>query len=79
MRAGQGWGINRISAVTVYGAMRRFAPDFHPPGDQIYADGPIQSSVTLEDGTVEEHHLAGKVQGGRDAGRFPGQLRLQPV
>lgn len=52
--AGQGWGINPdLGGYRVYGAMRRFAPDFFiHSGDQIYADGPIQSSVTLEDGTV---------------------------
>ena len=52
--AGQGWGINEaFGGYRVYDAMRRFEPDFFiHSGDQIYADGPIQSEVSLEDGTV---------------------------
>ena len=52
--AGQGWGINEaFGGYRVYEAMRRFEPDFFiHSGDQIYADGPIQSEVSLEDGTV---------------------------
>ncbi|MEO8804553.1 MAG: alkaline phosphatase D family protein [Burkholderiaceae bacterium] len=52
--AGQGWGINEaFGGYRVYDAMRRFEPDFFiHSGDQIYADGPIQSEVRLEDGTI---------------------------
>jgi alkaline phosphatase D len=52
--AGQGWGINpEFGGYRVYEAMRRFEPDFFiHSGDQIYADGPIQAEVTLDDGTV---------------------------
>ena len=52
--AGQGWGINEtFGGYRVYEAMRRFEPDFFiHSGDQIYADGPIATEVTLEDGTT---------------------------
>jgi alkaline phosphatase D len=52
--AGQGWGINeRFGGYRVYEAMRRESPDFFiHSGDQIYADGPIQSEVKLPDGTL---------------------------
>lgn len=52
--AGQGWGINEAwGGYRVYEAMRRFNPDFFiHSGDQIYADGPIQPEVKLDDGTL---------------------------
>ncbi|AXG76687.1 alkaline phosphatase D family protein [Streptomyces paludis] len=52
--AGQGWGINPdIGGYRVYDEMRRLNPDFFlSSGDNIYADGPIASSVTLPDGRV---------------------------
>ncbi len=52
--AGQGWGINEDwGGYRVYEAMRKFNPDFFiHSGDQIYADGPIQAQVRLDDGTV---------------------------
>ncbi|MFL9924454.1 alkaline phosphatase D family protein [Herbaspirillum lusitanum] len=52
--AGQGWGINREwGGYRVYEAMRRFKPDFFiHSGDQIYADGPIQAEVKLDDGSL---------------------------
>jgi alkaline phosphatase D len=52
--AGQGWGINEAwGGYRVYEAMRRFNPDFFiHSGDQIYADGPIQAEVPLDDGSV---------------------------
>lgn len=52
--AGQGWGINEaFGGYRIYESMRRFQPDFFiHSGDQIYADGPIQAQVKLEDGSL---------------------------
>lgn len=52
--AGQGWGINQDwGGYRVYETMRRLQPDFFiHSGDQIYADGPLQAEVKLDDGSV---------------------------
>lgn len=52
--AGQGWGINPDrGGYRVYEDMRALDPDFFLcSGDTIYADGPIQASVPLPDGSV---------------------------
>lgn len=52
--AGQGWGINEgWGGYRIYESMRRFRPDFFiHSGDQIYADGPIQAEVKLDDGSL---------------------------
>lgn len=52
--AGQGWGINpERGGYRVFEEMRRLDPDFFLcSGDTIYADGPIEPSVTLPDGRV---------------------------
>ncbi|MGQ3031422.1 MAG: alkaline phosphatase D family protein, partial [Ferrovibrionaceae bacterium] len=52
--AGQGWGINpERGGYRLYEAMRRQQPDFFiHSGDQIYADGPLQAEVKLDDGTI---------------------------
>ncbi|MFD9234460.1 alkaline phosphatase D family protein [[Kitasatospora] papulosa] len=52
--AGQGWGINPdIGGYRVYDEMRRLDPDFFLcSGDNIYADGVLEPSVTLPDGRV---------------------------
>ncbi|MFJ4966387.1 Alkaline phosphatase D precursor [Streptomyces sp. ADI96-02] len=52
--AGQGWGINPdIGGYRVYEEMRRLDPDFFLcSGDTVYADGPLQPSVTLPDGRI---------------------------
>ncbi|MDJ0383588.1 alkaline phosphatase D family protein [Streptomyces sp. G-G2] len=52
--AGQGWGINPdLGGYRVFEEMRLRDPDFFLfSGDTIYADGPIQPSVTLPDGRV---------------------------
>ena len=51
---GQGWGINaNDGGFVTYKAMAGHAPDFFiHSGDTIYADGPIEESVDLKDGTV---------------------------
>ena len=52
--AGQGWGIDRDrGGMRAYATMLRHAPDFliHS-GDTVYADGPLEEEVPLEDGTV---------------------------
>lgn len=52
--AGQGWGINEAwGGMRGYKAMLDQNPDFFiNSGDCIYADGPLQSEVTLKDGTI---------------------------
>ncbi|MGW4230823.1 alkaline phosphatase D family protein [Streptomyces sp. NPDC004980] len=52
--AGQGWGINPdIGGYLVYDEMRRLDPDFFLcSGDNIYADGVLEPSVTLPDGRI---------------------------
>ncbi len=50
--AGQGWGIDE-TGMTTYAAMARHEPDFFlHSGDTIYADGPMEESVDLPDGTT---------------------------
>ena len=52
--AGQGWGINTaFGGMKIYEAIRQRSPLFliHS-GDTIYADGPIASSVTAENGLL---------------------------
>jgi alkaline phosphatase D len=51
---GQGWGINTDwGGLRLYDTMRRAEPDvFIHCGDTIYADGPLQAEVTLDDGSV---------------------------
>jgi alkaline phosphatase D len=52
--AGQGWGINPdVGGYTIYNAMAKLDPDFFLcSGDNIYADGPISSTVTLPGGST---------------------------
>ncbi|BAY26798.1 alkaline phosphatase [Calothrix sp. NIES-2100] len=52
--AGQGWGINPdFGGMKIYETMRKMNPDFFiHSGDNIYADGPIPSQVTFDDGTI---------------------------
>jgi alkaline phosphatase D len=52
--AGQGWGINPdAGGMITYAAMAARRPDFFiNSGDTVYADGPLQPSVTLPDGRV---------------------------
>src|SRR5215510_10644101 len=52
--AGQGWGINPdFGGMKIYEAMRQTQPDFFiHSGDTIYADGPIEATVTAENGQV---------------------------
>ncbi|NHN56955.1 alkaline phosphatase [Calidifontibacter sp. DB0510] len=51
---GQGWGINPdLGGMTGYRAMAQTRPDFFVhAGDTIYADGPLQATVTEPDGKV---------------------------
>lgn len=52
--AGQGWGINEEwGGMKIYRTMNDLSPDFFiHSGDTIYADGPLQPEVTLDDGSV---------------------------
>jgi alkaline phosphatase D len=51
---GQGWGINReLGGMRLYETMRTAGADvFVHAGDTIYADGPLQPEVKLDDGRV---------------------------
>ena len=51
---GQGWGLNLdFGGMRLYETMARHNPDlFIHSGDMIYADGPLQAEVKLDDGTV---------------------------
>ncbi|MCG7600971.1 alkaline phosphatase D family protein [Halomonas sp. McH1-25] len=48
---GQGWGINPdLGGMRIYETMRQVKPDFFiHSGDTIYADGPLEERVALED------------------------------
>jgi alkaline phosphatase D len=52
--AGQGWGINPdLGGMTGFEAVRALDPDFFiHSGDSVYADGPLEERVELDDGTV---------------------------
>ncbi|MBW4595858.1 MAG: alkaline phosphatase D family protein [Brasilonema angustatum HA4187-MV1] len=52
--AGQGWGINPdFGGMKIYETIRNVKPDFFiHSGDNIYADGPIQAEVKLDDGSI---------------------------
>lgn len=52
--AGQGYGINPdFGGMRIYETMRQRRPHFFiHNGDTIYADGPIQAEVTVEDGKI---------------------------
>jgi alkaline phosphatase D len=51
---GQGWGLNPdFGGLRLYESMLKASPDlFIHCGDTIYADGPLQPQVTLDDGSV---------------------------
>ena len=51
---GQGWGIDEDrGGMTTYATMQGHAPDFFlHSGDTVYADGPLEEEVTLEDGST---------------------------
>lgn len=51
---GQGWGINPdMGGMRLYDAMHKAGADvFIHTGDTIYADGPLQAEVTLDDGRI---------------------------
>ena len=57
--AGQGWGIDRTrGGMQIYQAMLNQKPDFFVhSGDQIYADGPIEETVVLDDGSIWRNEL----------------------
>lgn len=52
--AGQGWGSNPdLGGMPIFGAIAARRPDFFlNSGDTVYADNPLQESVTLPDGRV---------------------------
>lgn len=56
---GQGWGINpEWGGLRLYETMRKAQPDlFVNVGDTIYADGPLQAEVKLDDGRVWKNVL----------------------
>ena len=54
---GQGWGINsEFGGLRIFETMREVKPDFFiHSGDAVYADGPLESEVELENGDVWEN------------------------
>ena len=52
--AGQGWGINPdFEGMKIYETIRKLKPDFFiHSGDYIYADGPLETEVKLDDGSM---------------------------
>jgi len=58
--AGQGFGINEaFGGMKIYEAMRQVQPQFFiHSGDNIYADGPIPASKTVEDGLIWDNVVA---------------------
>ncbi|WP_390910807.1 alkaline phosphatase D family protein [Pseudosulfitobacter sp. SM2401] len=52
--AGQGWGIDEDrGGMTTYATMLKHTPDFFlHSGDTVYADGPLQDTVALADGST---------------------------
>ena len=61
--AGQGWGINPdLGGMTAYATMLDTRPDFFVhAGDSVYADGPLQETVTEPDGQVWRNLLIPEV------------------
>ncbi|ANY05483.1 alkaline phosphatase D family protein [Pseudonocardia sp. HH130630-07] len=57
--AGQGWGIDRShGGMRIFSAMADRNPDlFLHSGDTVYADGPLQESVTLPDGRIWRNEM----------------------
>ena len=77
--AGQGWGIDAVGMKT-YATIAGREPDFFlHSGDTIYADGPIEERVELNDGSVwtNEVHDRREAQGRRDARRVPRPVEVQ--
>jgi alkaline phosphatase D len=58
---GQGWGINQaFGGLRLYETMLKTEPDlFVHCGDTIYADGPLQHEVPLDDGSVWKNLILG--------------------
>lgn len=56
---GQGWGIDESrGGMRIYDTMLKQSPDFFlHSGDTIYADGPLEESVNLEDGSVWRNRM----------------------
>lgn len=76
--AGQGWGINPdLGGYTAYRTMHATRPDFFVHcGDTIYADGPMQASVTEPDGQVWRNLLIPEVEVvAQTLGQFRGRHR----
>ncbi|WP_345740384.1 alkaline phosphatase D family protein [Halomonas getboli] len=74
--AGQGWGIDEArGGMTTYAAMREQRPDFFiHSGDTVYADGPLEESVVLADGSLWRNRLtAEKLKVAETLQEFRGQ------
>jgi alkaline phosphatase D len=76
--AGQGWGINPgLGGYRIFDAMRRLDPDFFLfSGDTVYADGPLEETVTLPDGSLWRNIVtAAKTEVAQTLGEYRGQYR----
>ena len=75
---GQGFGINpEWGGLRMYETIRRTAPDvFLHCGDTIYADGPLQPEMTLDDGRVWKNMVTeAKAKVAESLGDFRGNFR----
>ncbi|MBY6207262.1 MULTISPECIES: alkaline phosphatase D family protein [Halomonas] len=56
---GQGWGIDESrGGMRIYDTMLKQSPDFFlHSGDTIYADGPLEETVNLEDGSIWRNRM----------------------
>ncbi|GHC20908.1 alkaline phosphatase D family protein [Aidingimonas halophila] len=75
--AGQGWGIDESrGGMTIYETMRGQQPDFFiHSGDTVYADGPLEETVNLDDGSTWRNRLTPeKVKVAESLDEFRGQF-----
>jgi len=73
---GQGWGIDTTrGGMTIFDAMRARDPDFFlHSGDSVYADGPLEETVVLPDGSTWRNTMtAAKAAVAQDVDGFRGQ------
>ncbi|MEJ7708423.1 MAG: alkaline phosphatase D family protein [Pyrinomonadaceae bacterium] len=76
--AGQGWGINPDwGGMKIFEAIRNLQPDFFiHSGDTIYADGPLQAEVRLDDNSIWKNIVtAEKSKVAETLDEFRGQYR----
>ncbi|WNK20281.1 alkaline phosphatase D family protein [Halomonas piscis] len=73
---GQGWGIDESrGGMRIYETMRGQRPDFFiHSGDTVYADGPLEETVVLEDGKIWRNRMtSAKAQVAQSLEEYRGQ------